>query len=253
MVRPGDLAVSCRLFVEPGRLREGYVNVTDSDYHYLFRVRRLKVGGKVELFDGDGRTAAATVHKIEKRRGTLIAEAPVKVPRALGARIELVVSLVKGERLGWVAAKLVEIGVDRIVPVWGDRTVQRPKGGDADKILARLNLVVREAARQCRTAYVPEVAAPQPLADALARAAPDATKVLLFEGDTTVKLRDAIAADSDHVIAAIGPEGGFAPTEVEAATAAGFRAVSLGPRILRAETAAVTAASVIRFIVGDLG
>jgi len=149
--------------------------------------------------------------------------------------------------------KTSELGVARIVPVVTERSVARPDAEGADGKRARWEKIAREAARQCGRADVPEVAAPTPLADALA--APDLPprRLALFEGERARSLRAELAETAPAPTALlVGPEGGLAPAEMAAARAAGFVPVGLGRLILRVETAAIVAVALVGDAAGAL-
>jgi len=150
--------------------------------------------------------------------------------------------------MDFLVQKCCELGVSRIVPVIAARSVARPEPGRR----ARWEKIAREAARQCGRADVPAVAAPAVLAAALA--APDlpARRLVLSPDEAGRSLR-ALLPDRGATALLVGPEGGFAAAEVEAAQAAGFAPVSLGPRVLRVETAAIVAVALAMEALGGLG
>ncbi len=242
-----------RLLVAPDALASGDVTVRDDGHHYLFRVRRLAVGDPVVLFDGCGREADARVAKVTADEATLAVQDVREVPAPARPALTVLLSLIKGDRTEWAIQKLVELGVDRIVPIRAARSVVKLDGARAASRHQRYATVAGDAARQCRRATVPEVA---PIADfrsALAGAADADLRLLLWAQGQGTRLRDALpAAPPARIAVLVGPEGGFTEAEVEAAVAAGFVAVRLGPRILRAETAAVAVTAALGFALGDL-
>lgn len=236
----------------PDRLRAGDCVVDGDDYHYLFRVRRLAVGDAVELFDGEGRVAGAVVGVVGPERATLRVEPPRAAAEPC-APLTVVLALIKGERMDWAIQKLVELGASCIVPARTARSVVRLDGDRAARRMRRWRAIAADAARQCRRATMPDI---EPVADweaALASVGPDARRVVLWEAARAPSLAAALAGARGPVGIAVGPEGGFEPREVEAARAAGWTPVALGPRILRAETAAVAAAAIAGALAGDLG
>lgn len=177
-------------------------------------------------------------------------QAPVESP------LELVVyqALPAKERFELVLQKLTEIGVRRIVPFVSERSATLAERDAGQKKSHRWPQVVLRAARQCRRAIIPELAPVLSWPEMLAEATVLAHKLLLYEGPAPRRLGEALTGrQSLRTALLIGPEGGFAATEVAAAERAGFLRVSLGPRVLRTETAAIVAASLLQFSLGDLG
>jgi 16S rRNA (uracil1498-N3)-methyltransferase len=178
---------------------------------------------------------------------------------ALGARrsaqppevkITLLQAVSKGERMDLVVQKATELGVTRIVPVLSARSVPRPGAEGRHK---RWRTIAQEAARQCGRADLPAVEVPCPLAQALGEAAAGpGTRLVLWEASSGAPLRRALDGSERAVTLLVGPEGGLAADEVEAAVAAGFRPVGLGPRILRTETAALVAVALVQAALGGL-
>lgn len=223
-------AVTARLLVAPGTLAPGDRTVDGEDYVYLFRARRLAVGDPVVLFDGAGREADAAVASVDDERAVL-AVGPVRQATRPGPHITVIQAVVKGERMDWCLEKLVEVGADAIVPVETARTVVRLDAAKRAGRRERHRALAEAAARQCGRADLPAIAEVAPLAAALA--AVDA-EVRVVAQPGAPALRVAPAAS---LAILVGPEGGLAPEEVALAERHGFTPVSLGPTILRAETA----------------
>jgi 16S rRNA (uracil1498-N3)-methyltransferase len=241
-----------RLLVEPGSLCAGVREVAGDDHHYLFRVRRLAAGDHLVLFDGDGAEADAEVVSAGPRAGRLQVAAP-RVVAAAAPRLTVLLSIIKGERMDWCLAKLVELGVGRIVPLAAERSVVRLEPGRAERRVERYRAQVRAAAQQSRCALVPHVEPVGGLEASLALVAGAGLKLLLWEDLRAIPLRSALPERApDAVAVMVGPEGGFTPAELECAGAAGFVAVSLGRRILRAETAAVASAAILAYALDDM-
>jgi 16S rRNA (uracil1498-N3)-methyltransferase len=240
--------MSCRLFVDPQALRAGSLVVEGDDHHYLFRVRRLRPGSVVTLFDGAGREAGASVTSVSADLAVLTIEPPHQVALPQTCHLIMMPALIKGERMDFCIQKLVELGVGEIVPVCTARTVVRLSGERARRRHERFVDIARDAARQSRRATVPEIRDIVELDEALRGVAQVPLKLLLWTREQERSLRQVVAAPLPHTICAlIGPEGGFTPDEVERAVAAGFEPVGLGPQVLRAETAALAVAAVLAF------
>lgn len=241
-----------RLYVPDRPLAAGGELVLDAArHHYLAHVLRARPGTAVELFAGDGKVVPAEVTAVAKRETRLALGAPRPgLPPAPVATI-LLQPLLKGGRLEWVVQKAVELGVAAISLVDVARADVRWR--DADRV-DRLAAVAIEAAEQCGRADVPALTGPRPLAAALAALPPEAARIVFWEEARAASLRDALAAarGAPSLALLVGPEGGLTAAEVATAEAAGFRRAGLGPRTLRAETAAVAALVAVQCAVGDI-
>jgi 16S rRNA (uracil1498-N3)-methyltransferase len=159
----------------------------------------------------------------------------------------------KGDRLSWAVQKLTEVGADRIVVVEAPRSVRRWAGERADRLVGRLKAVAREAAKQSRRTTIPEIEGPVAWDGALEGALADGLAVVLWEG-ATQGLVDALPDGVPPGVAlAVGPEGGILEEDARAAEGRGAVLASLGPNILRTETAAVAGLAVVLARYGRLG
>jgi 16S rRNA (uracil1498-N3)-methyltransferase len=248
--------MTCRWRVPTAQLRGGRLELTGEGYHYLVRVRRLAPGAVLTLFDGSGLTAAAQLVAIDSQRAVLDVGEPEQRGSAIGPQVELLLSLVKGDRTDWAVEKVTELGVARIRPFVGERTVVRPPPERAEQRAARLRAIAEAAARQSRRATVPQVEEIAPLCEVMAAVSAEALRLVLWEQASDRNhqaLRQVLPVPApSHIALLIGPEGGFAKAEIEAAQASGWTAVGLGSNILRAETAAVAAVAAVQFAVGNL-
>lgn len=243
-----------RVLIAPSELVPGERSVRGEDYHYLFHVRRMRPGDRLLLFDGEGCEAEAEVKSVGSRSAALDvgARTAVTSPRT-APRLTVILSLIKGERMDYCLTKLVELGVGRIVPLSAERSVVRLDGERAEKRRERFRVQVRAAVQQCRAMQVPVVDPICSLDQALARTADAELKLVFWEEARAVPLRSALPERPPATIAVlVGPEGGLSAGEVEAARAAGFAAVGLGARILRADTAAVAGAAILAYVLGEI-
>jgi 16S rRNA (uracil1498-N3)-methyltransferase len=234
-----------------GDVSEGPRVLREAAYHHLARVLRVRVGDEITLFDGAGNEAEARVARIWPTEilctvGAVRGSAPAPVA------LTLIVGLLKGEKMDWVVQKATELGVARICPAECAHAVVKVADEKRAGRRARWEKIAGEAARQCGRADVPEVAELRELGVALALG--PGWRVLLHEAERQATLRRVLPAPRPlEVTVAVGPEGGFAPAEVALGRAAGYQVVGFGPRILRAETAALAAVAVLGYALGDLG
>jgi len=229
-----------RFFVDS--VHNGHARITGEDAHHLTRVLRVEAGQKFEISDNRDVYLA----EVESARKDLVSFAILERMEVLEpvAHTTLLVSLIKFERFEWIVEKATELGVERIVPVEAERS-EKGLARAAAKRLERWKRIAREASEQSRRARLPEIEACIGLPAALATAA-DYRYVL--EERTAPPILEALPAErkpQDRVALLVGPEGGWTDREREAIAAAGWRAVSLGREILRAETAAIAALAIL--------
>ena len=223
-------------FFLPAPPAAGRALLTGDEARHLGRVLRAQPGDTVVLFDGRGRSWTARVSRIDRDAVSLDVVAERLPAPPAGPRLTLAVALPKGDRQKWLVEKLTELGVRRFVPLDTARGVA--EGGAAAR--ARLERVVVEACKQCGRDTLMEIAAARPLTAILAEPAAGG-RILIADpqGDPAA----TIAAAAGDTIALVGPEGGFTADELAAADAGGAIRVSLGPHILRVETAAIALAA----------
>lgn len=222
----------------------------EEEARHAGRVLRLKAGDEVECFDGRGRAWRCEL-RFEGARASVRALAPLP-SNECPARITLYQGLPKLDKLDLIVQKATELGAWRIVPVNMARSVARAEGRDAERKRERWQRIAMEAAKQCGRARVPEVAPPMSFKAARADMAARELMLMPYELHSGNGL-NSIAPGARDIGLLIGPEGGIAPEEAEAAQAAGALPVTLGPRILRTETAAIAALAMAMLRFGDAG
>ncbi len=216
------------------------------------RVLRLRPGDTVRLFNGDGAEYPARVLRLERRDAELQVLNRIAVDRESPLRITLVQGISKGERMDYTIQKAVELGVARVLPVFTERSVVQLAGDRLQKRHEHWQGVIVAACEQSGRNTLPELLSPRPLAAALSALEPhDARLVLAPDGDLTLKNVGVTSAQPITLL--IGPEGGFTAEELEQAERHGFKALRLGPRVLRTETAGVAALAALQLLGGDLG
>lgn len=219
---------------------DGRAVLEGDEARHCSRVLRAKVGDAICVFDGRGGEWQARIAAITRDAVALEIGEPLPFAAPPAVRLTLAVALPKGERQKWLVEKLTELGTDRLVPL----TTARGVAEATDSARARLERGVIEACKQCGRNVLMEITTPTTLEELAARH-PAATLLIAHPGAAPLRNQSiAMPGQVIHeIVAAVGPEGGFAPEELDLATAAGFRPVSLGPNILRIETAAIMVAS----------
>ncbi len=209
-----------------------------SEAHHLRHVLRLEIGDEVTLFDGSGLEFAARIERTGKQEIELTIverrEVSVESPR----RVSIASAVPKGDRQQVLLEKLVELGAVRWMPIDWRRSSVRPEAKSAE----RWRRYAIEASKQCRRNRLMEIGAPMSAVELFDRSTEPVRWLLDPIGEP---IESAIVDGLDEAIVAIGPEGGIADEELEAARRHGWRVVCWGPRILRLETAAIAAAAVL--------
>lgn len=238
-----------RLFLDRDLSRDS-VALGERETNYLGNVLRLKRGDRVLAFDGRGHERNAAIVSLARRGGELeLLDHLDPLPES-DLDLTLLQALPKTEAMDIVVQKVTELGVRSLWPVTTDFSVVRLDAGRAAKRLAHWQRVSQSACEQCGRHRPPEIRSPMPLDAALAEIPPDATRLLL-DAQSGSPL-DVVERGTGPVFVAVGPEGGFSPTDLDRVASAGFTRIRLGPRTLRAETAAVAACALLQALWGDL-
>jgi 16S rRNA (uracil1498-N3)-methyltransferase len=221
--------------------------LTDAELHHL-HVRRLRVGSQLILSDGQGGQRHGTVISLDRHQAIIHLDTDQLAPRESSLRLVLAQALLKADKMDLVIEKATELGVSEVVVFDSERSLGQPSA----ERHTRWQRIARSAAKQCQRSTVPLVAAPQSFDTVLSRT--EDLRLFFWEGPGGRHL--ATIADqrrTSEVLCVVGPEGGFDRREADRAAACGFHLSMLGPRVLRAETAAAAAATLCQFLWGDLG
>ena len=241
-----------RLFVSGDLINGSTLELEGDKARYLGRVLRLHPDDEIHVFNGDGAQRAAVIQTITKNAVTLRIGERHETHTESPLRVHLVQGVSRGERMDFVIQKATELGVKRVTPVlteYGDVKLDAKRAG---KRREHWQSVAQSACEQSGRVRVPLIDAPVPLKTWFGEGPAEVDKQLILRPGAATAL-SGIDAPSTKVCLLIGPEGGFSETEYEDADIAGFLPVSLGPRVLRTETAAVAALSVLQAKWGDLG
>ena len=241
------------------------LTLAPEEQHYLRQVLRAKLGDPVQVFDGLGRRFAGLVNDLSKSQLTITIERQLNTASATPLRIALIQSISTADKMDWTVEKATELGVVAIVPVLSQRSLVRLNSQRTQSKRDHWQRIALAACRQSGNDYVPEIAEPIALEKWLGQAAraepPAAAKqrivLCLPRGENTARRlsRWPIATPSTapmQIDVLVGPEAGLSEAEIEAALACGFVCVSLGPRVLRTETAGLVAIALLQGQFGDL-
>jgi 16S rRNA (uracil1498-N3)-methyltransferase len=235
------------------------ISISDEDVRHIAAVLRMKIGDALLLCDGQGAEYQVAIAEISKTE--IKTEIVSQRSHAITApRITLGQGLPKSDKMDWIVQKATELGVTNIVPLVTERTIVKIR--DEEKRISRWQKIAREAAMQCNRADIPQVEqvrafrdfifsldpGPRPLTPGSSAPELRTLKLIPWE-EASAPIKEVLKqnAGAHHIIVLIGPEGGFSSVEASMAREKGFHAVSLGPNILRTETAAIAALSMVGY------
>lgn len=237
-----------RFFVEKEPLGEVFIG-GENGVH-MVRSLRMKPGEQVTLCAGTGIDFLGRITECRSDGAVVRVEGTAPSRGEPKIRVTVCQCWPKGDKLETVAQKSVELGAAQIWPIESARCVSRPDQKSAEKKTARLQKIALEAAQQSGRGIVPRVLPPAPLKAALETAVREGDALFFYE-EGTGSLRQALKQSGDRLFLFVGPEGGFAPEEAALAQSLGAHILTLGPRILRTETAPLAALSAVFYDKGD--
>ncbi|MEE1231180.1 MAG: 16S rRNA (uracil(1498)-N(3))-methyltransferase [Phascolarctobacterium sp.] len=244
-----------RFFVPQLYNEEMYIEGVDA--RHISKVLRMQTGAQLQIVSDDGVSAMAEITAIDSERVTV--HCLEKMAESHEPRVKLVLAqgLAKGEKMDFIIQKAVEMGAYSVIPVAMEHSVVRLDGAKAAKKVERWQKIAESAAKQSKRDIIPEVQPVQSMAEMLVKCDCQ-TKIIAYECEDRLSLKAALRAAEaaggiSELLLIIGPEGGISEAELEQARQAGAVPVSLGRRILRAETAGLVAMSAIFYETGDLG
>ena len=228
-----------RFFANANDISDGSITLRDGDAFHIARSLRMAVGDALTVCDGEGKEYSVRLTRIRDEECECEILSVNESSTEPDTEITLYVAYPKADKLETVIQKAVELGAARIVPFESSRCIKRPKAEKIDKLMARLSRIAEEAAKQCGRAKLPTVSAPISYGAAIKDAAKKDLPLFCYEGECPMTIKDALkkATRPKTVSVVVGAEGGFSPDEADEATKAGLLSVTLGPRILRCETA----------------
>jgi len=248
-----------RFFITPEAITGNRAVIQGQEARHLATVLRLVPGDTVELVDGKGTMVKAEIETISPQNINLviIEESPAKSESPV--HITIAQGMLKDKKMDMLIRHLTELGICEWIPFVSSRSIPKP---DSKRIMARMerwNKIAMEALKQCGRSVVPIIGKSVQFTEILEMGSDFDQKIAFWENAAT-----PIACAWEHgqkhgiesperILVMIGPEGGFSKEEIEAAKKNGFTSYSLGPRILRAETASITAATLVQHFFGDLG
>jgi 16S rRNA (uracil1498-N3)-methyltransferase len=244
-----------RVFVAAPLAGGAVLQLPERAAQHIVRVLRLTSGAALRVFNGQGGEFDATIEQVRRDQVAVRIGAHHAAACESPLQITLLQGIARGEKMDLILQKATELGITRIVPVQMTRSTVRLDADSSIRKQEHWQAVVISACEQCGRNLVPEVAAPVPLAGALAVIEAE-LKLLLAPDETSASLPALLTTGSaatpvHSACLLVGPEGGFDPGEVRLAQLAGFHSCRLGPRVLRTETAALAALAALQTLAGD--
>lgn len=236
-----------RFFVKKDDIADNTAVITGEDVKHISKVLRMAPGDKVMLCDGEGYQYIAEIADISKEQVNLSLLSEERCVAEPSQRITLYQGLPKGDKMDLIVQKCVELGISEIVPVAAERSVVRIKPGEFGGKRTRYQRVAYEAAKQCGRGIIPQIA------DVATFKSVDMTRhdliIVAYEDEKGNTLKSLLRANmqAKDIAIVIGPEGGLEKAEVDILIQKGGAAVTLGPRILRTETAGMAALAMILY------
>jgi 16S rRNA (uracil1498-N3)-methyltransferase len=236
-----------RFFISPDQVIDQFITISGEDVRHIATVLRMKAGNELLLCDGAGTEYSATIARVSKSEITTEVKASSK-REVRFPRVTLCQGLPKSDKMDWIVQKSTELGVASIIPLVTERTIVKIR--DEERRVSRWQKIAREAAMQSNRPDFPPIGHVRSFSVLLQTLLPEPRTLLLLpweEGTEPMKNVLRQNPGTKNIIALIGPEGGLSALEAEAAKERGFHLVSLGPNILRTETAAVAVLSMIGY------
>ncbi len=241
-----------RFYIQPKELKKQSPAIYGADVRHIKKVLRLEVGEPVVIFDGTGKEFTAELRQFHPDHIEVAVMEEVKSMREPRFELTVAQGFLKDKKMDELVRHLTEFGMSKWMPVISSRSIPHPNKTRMNARIERWKTIAVEALKQCGGNRIPEILAPVDFDEALSIGSSYDIRLIFWE-DATERLerlpREHRAA-LPRILAIMGPEGGLSPEEVDRARAAGFTVSSLGPRILRAETAAISACALIQYLYG---
>ena len=245
-----------RFFVDKNNidLENGTCIIEGEDVKHISKVLRCKVGEKLEICDKDNSEYVCEITEINKNQVDLNILEKNEIKRESDLKVKLYQGLPKSTKMEFILQKLTEVGVDEIILVSTKRSVVKVDDKKEGKKLERWERIIYEAAKQSKRGKIPTLRGVLSFDEALEDMKNNDMNICPYENEKTVSIKSAIrGSDINNIGIFVGPEGGFEEEEIQTLQDIDSKVVSLGPRILRTETASVVASSIVLYELSDLG
>lgn len=243
-----------RFFIDPSEISKDKPVIEGPDAHHITSVFRLKSGDEILLVDGTGFEYRAELISTSKNQVTVAVVEQYAVRTESQTKISVGQGYLKDKKMDMLIRHLTEIGITRWIPMISEYSIPQPDKKKNDARIERWVTIAREAVKQCGRTRVPEIVSPVSFRDAVKNSGDMDLKIIFYENEARPLGQTLLpgAPPPSGILVFFGPEGGFSTKEIELAISAGFVTASLGPRILRAETASIAACALMQHIFGDM-
>ncbi len=225
------------------------LTLSENSSRHLVSVLRMQVGQSAMFFNGEGGEYAGRLTNASKTNSTVLIDSFSAVEKESNLKIHLAIGVSKGDRMDWTIQKATELGVTEISPIFTARTEVKLSGSRLDKKLSHWQKIAISACEQSQRNRVPSINPIIPFDDWLELKHNGLKLLMNHLGDLGIS---ETSPRDQHIVLLIGPEGGLSEDEICVAEASGYTSVSMGPRILRTETAPVAALSILQSLWGDM-
>lgn len=236
-----------RIFTHQELISNSTLALAEPQSHYLSKVLRMQAGRELILFNGDGGEFSAKISAVHKKHVDVSVKEFFAENRQSHLQLELAIGVSRGERMDWVLQKATELGVTKITPLMTERTEVKLGGERADKKMEHWQQIIISACEQCQRNLLPELSEPKTYSEWIVQCDAE-LKFVLHHRDSKGLPKDKT---TQSVALLIGPEGGLDESEIAQAIEKNFSPLTLGPRVLRTETAPVAAISLVQYLWGD--
>ena len=241
-------------FIEPAALLKPTVAIDGSEVRHIKKVLRLKPGDQIRLFDGEGFEYEAIICRFAGDRVELKINQKLPGTRESPVQIAVAQALLKEKKMDRLLRHLCELGLTHWIPFISEHSIPQPGQKRMPGRVERWNRILKESAKQCRRARLPEICQTLVFEEVLDYGRFCDLMIIFYENESA-SLNSVISrtAHPQKILVIMGPEGGFSDHEISKARAAGCLVAGLGPRILRAETATIAAVTLVQGLLGDMG
>lgn len=243
-----------RFYIDHSEIIKDHPNITGQEALHITKVFRLKPKDSVLLIDGTGIEYAAEITEVSKTGVSVRVRDQYATDTESPVQIAVGQGYLKDKKMDMLVRHLTEIGISQWVPVLSDHSVPQPDTKKTDPRVQRWESIAIEAAKQCGRTRIPAISPPITFNRAVEETVGFDLKIIFYENETAPLTQTLVPSRQtpSTIFILLGPEGGFSATEITRATASGFITASLGPRILRAETASISACALIQHLFGDM-